>query len=251
MSIAFCLLCRRPSKSWLSFLDNLQSTTQYKVIVICDDNTYDSEEYNTSVRIIKYETDTVKSAYYTHACFASMGSFIIAWDKAIYHFCEVEKEYDYVYFVEDDVFIPSIESIQNIQEKYTDDLLCHCDNGFFEKDKGDINVWNWRHANGALNLPWYASMVCAIRVSNALLRSVQRHVQLLRRIPFIEILWNTLAHQNKLSVRIIQEFEYIIYNPSSLDYKNYIEILKKGQWLHPMKEMEEHDEIRKIIVNWL
>lgn len=246
MTVAFCLLTREPTPEWLTFLEQVKEVTPFKVMVMCDNTTYKLPEQS-SVRIIQYSDEIVRKTGYKECNVATGSKDVIAWDKAIFHFCEIEPFYDYVFFVEDDVFIPTPESILTIHNKYKEDLICHCDNGFVEKDKGDINVWHWRHAYGLLNLPWYASMVCAIRVSNALLQAMKRHVNRINRIPFLEIVWNTLAHQNNLSVKIIPEFEYIIYDSKSLDYTKYLTYLKNNNWLHPIKESKEHPKIREYI----
>ncbi|MFZ9258234.1 MAG: hypothetical protein ACO27D_02620 [Candidatus Fonsibacter ubiquis] len=244
-NIAFCLLTRVPSVEWIQFLTEIAKYTKFNVMIICDDNTYVADK-DLPLRVIQYDNKILQEAGYRNACYVTITKDITAWDKAIYHLCEVETDYDYAYLIEDDVFIPSIRSIVSIQEKYVDeDLICHCDNGFFEKDNGNIYVWHWRHAYNRLELPWYASMVCAIRVSNKLLKEMKQHIRIIKEIPFIEIAWNTIAHQKNLKVRIIPEFKYIVYNPISLNYKEYKEYLQEGNWLHPIKEIKDHDRIRE------
>jgi hypothetical protein len=43
---------------------------------------------------------------------------VTAWDKMLYLFCEDETKYDFIWVFEDDVFIPSAETIQLLQMKY-------------------------------------------------------------------------------------------------------------------------------------
>lgn len=248
MTVAFCVVTRRVELVWLRFLEQVRAEMGCEVLIIPDEIW--EKDMDTAVRVVYYDSQTVKAAGYRNACVITLHKEITAWDKAIYHFCEVEREYDQVYIVEDDVLIPSVASILSLQEKYpTEDLLCHCDNGFYEKDNGNIHTWLWKHAMGKLALPWYASMVCAIRVSNKLLECMRRQVrEVSYEIPFIEIAWNTLAHQNGLCVRIIPEFEYIIYRPTSLDSKNYMQYLQQKGWLHPIKRMSEHEEVRSSLL---
>ena len=45
-------------------------------------------------------------------------------EKALYYFYKNDINYDHIWFIEEDVFIPTIETIKNIDIKYPDnDLL--------------------------------------------------------------------------------------------------------------------------------
>ena len=43
----------------------------------------------------------------------------VSWDKSIYYFCEVEhNKHDFYWFIEDDVFVPNVEAISYLDNKY-------------------------------------------------------------------------------------------------------------------------------------
>ena len=50
---------------------------------------------------------------------------VSAWDKAIFYFCRQAKRYAFVWFVEDDVFIPSTQAFNALHDLYafTNDLI--------------------------------------------------------------------------------------------------------------------------------
>ena len=242
---AFCLLSRTLNINAIHFLEDLQKNSNIDVYMICDDNNIDIPD--TSITIIRYRNDVLERAGYINCTEITTHIPILAWDKALYHYCEIDTSYDYIFLVEDDVFIPSIQSIIDIDNKYTEDLLCQVNNGFLEVDGGDIQKWLWKHIYGILPLPWYASMVCAVRVSNKLLQEVRKVIHNLDTIPFIETLFNTIATQSNLSICVIPEFKEIRFNTSDVDYTNHIEYLKTGNWLHPIKKVDSHPRIRELL----
>ena len=64
-----------------------------------------------------------------------------ALDKALYFFNQKNiKKYDYYWFIEDDVLIPHIDTIYNLDFKYKNqDILV----SNIIKNKGDYSGWNW------------------------------------------------------------------------------------------------------------
>ena len=60
---------------------------------------------------------------------------ITAWEKALYYFCKIEVEHEYVWFIEDDVFFYNEDTLFNIDYKYSNsDLLS---NVYNENKTGD------------------------------------------------------------------------------------------------------------------
>ena len=46
-------------------------------------------------------------------------------EKALYYFCTHDIDFDHIWFIEDDVFIPNITTIDYLDNKYPHgDLLC-------------------------------------------------------------------------------------------------------------------------------
>jgi hypothetical protein len=42
----------------------------------------------------------------------------VSWDKALYYFCHREgKSYDFLWLIEDDVFIPSVDTLTALNEQ--------------------------------------------------------------------------------------------------------------------------------------
>lgn len=247
MKTAFCLLTRTINIEYVKFLEEIKNKSDIDVYILCDDNSVLIPE--SDISILRYDNKFMKTTNYTHSTYVTTSNDILAWDKAIYHFCEIDTSYDYVFFIEDDIFIPTIESISYINNKYQDDLLCKGNIGFKEDDNEDISKWHWKHLKGTLQLPWYASMVCGIRVSKRLLQEIKKVINKVQNIPFIEGLFNTIAVHNGFSINTIDEFKQICYSKTDADYIKYIDYLQKGNWIHPIKNIELHSIIREILFN--
>jgi hypothetical protein len=164
---------------------------------------------------------------------------ISGWDKALYCLSTLEKEFKYVWFLEDDVFIMSEKVITNIDEKYPEsDLLT----AFHEiNENGDVhNGWNhWVNVIHRIGTPWAHSLVAASRLSRRLLKEVDLYLGD-RHLMFIEALFNTLALHRGFKVDNPIEMSTITYD-TKWD-KDYIDIAKI---YHPMKIRLDHDYIRK------
>lgn len=126
----------------------------------------------------------------------------IAYDKFLYHFCEIELDTDFVFMFEEDVFIPSIEVIKKLIEKYKDfDLIVP--NNFKKTD--NVMDWHWRNIVDKINPPYYYSMVSAMGISRNLFNCIKDYVKENKTLFFTESMFNTLAMQNDL--KVIDAFE--------------------------------------------
>lgn len=246
---AFVLLTRAPPSEWVRFLNEACASAYGEVsyyIVADDSDIPRPDAANSNIHYIQYDAALVSSHGYTRSCVGALTMFkeCTAWDKALYHFCEVDTSYDFLWFVEDDVLIPTVGSIQRLTDKYshTCDLAVH-DN--YCQATGDLNTWHWGriHQNGyVFDLPWYKSMVCAVGVSSKLLALVKLTVARLGYIPFIECTLNTLAMHKCLTVQVAPELKHITF----CDYIDITEtenlslLVEQDNWIHPQKNMANH-----------
>ena len=116
---ALCLVTTTPTNEWCEYLNRF---TQYKLYIMVDDNNFDYTLYKTmfpKLFFIKFMHDSYRVNGYTNTKFDNT-----AWDKALYYFSKINTTYIYVWFIEDDVYIPKQESLI-LLDKYSNDLICN------------------------------------------------------------------------------------------------------------------------------
>ena len=140
--------------------------------------------------------------------------------------------------MEDDVLVPTRRTIAGLDAKYGGkaDILSR-QYGIVTQMRTD---WHWSQA--ALNsvpLPWANSMVCAIRLSRALLGAVREHVESRGRLFFIEIMFLTLAIHRSLHIQAIPEMRGLIFR-----YQWNSAGIQPGHLYHPVKRVEDQIALR-------
>ena len=141
---------------------------------------------------------------------------------------------EYVWFLEDDVFIMNEEILLQIDEESGNaDLVCAFDE---MNETGDISKgWNhWVNVIHKIGTPWAHSLISCCRLSKRLLQKVDEYVKD-RPLMFIEALFSTLAHH----------YDYKIYNSEKMKTITYDkkweleDILKNPNYIyHPVKSMD-------------
>lgn len=251
MKSAICLLCVEPHPGHVKFLEKISG--DYTKIMLCDRSTggYTSD----IVQFITIDDNICSSEGYRNMnyCVPKNPS---AWDKAIYYFCKIDPSYDYVWFLEDDVFVSSIHAVSNVDKIYGHaDLLCK-ENTIIT----DGHTSGWTHRFQALEhhpLPWYISMICACRISRALLQKIKEYVDIHHTLFYLEIMVNTISMHHDLTV--VNPIELRTIMPSSEVGKRVRRYNKDGKytWVqqtmdhvepnyfyHPMKDFALHDKFR-------
>ena len=119
-----CLISKSPEKRWCEFLSKINN---YKIYIIVDDNNFDLSKFNyeyKKINFIKIDDEKCKLNGYVNAEFKS-DKIVNAWDKALYYFCKNDINYNFIWFIEEDVFLPTSKIIYNLDNKYPNgDLLC-------------------------------------------------------------------------------------------------------------------------------
>jgi len=227
-----CLMCVCPNDIVLSFAKKISKS--YSVYIVCDDIycTTSEESYAT---FIKISDEEVTRANYTKSNVA-ISKIPSAWDKALYYFCVKDISPSHVWFIEEDVFVPRVSILKEMDEKYPEaDLIAK--QNVEHKDDPDF-IW-WHDAEGTLNEPLYRSLVCATRLSRALLTKISQFVKQHRRLVFIEIMFNTLVAENNMSLAMPDELSTIIWrhnwNENAVDQDHIY---------HPVKDLNEQKKYR-------
>ena len=208
IDIAICLITLRPNKIWCDFLNNFE---KYKIIIIIDDNEFDLNDFKnkyTNIEFIKIDNEICKLYGYIDTNF-TLNKLISGWDKALYYFCFENINYNFVWFIEDDVYFYDENTIINIDDQYTkSDLLSNrCNINI----KGDKNYWHWKQINIKYPPPYYYGMMCAVRLSNNMMKCINDYAKLHKTLFFLEALFPTIAIKNNLRCAIIEELSEIHY----------------------------------------
>ena len=237
-NIIKCFLTVTPCEKFYNFIKQLPDI---EYIYICiDNNDYNIPNYDGKIKIIKIDNkESISNGF--HSSVLNYKKKALSRDKALYYFYKNNINYDYIWFIEEDVFIPTIETIKNIDIKYPDnDLLVSANNIIYQKHTN----WHWnvvnRQLNGKLSLPYSKAMICAIRCSKKLLECIFNHALKYKTLFMDEAMFNTLALHNNLNVKDIEELKTIVWRKKWT--KNEINI---NNLYHPVKSIENQHQLRK------
>jgi len=229
-------MCICPNEIVVNFAAKV--TERYKTYIVCDDvNCYTPT--NTPITFIKISDEECTRAGWTKSNIA-ISKVPSAWDKALYYFAVKDQTPSYIWFIEEDVFLPRVDIITDIDKRFPDADLVAKQN--VSQTEDPEFAW-WFDADGMLKKPLYRSLVCASRLSRALLNKIVAFVQQNDRLIFIEILFNTIVTQQNMQLAMPEELSTIIWRQDWTP-----EMVDDGHIFHPIKDMRLHDSYRERIV---
>jgi hypothetical protein len=237
-----CFLTLRPTKQFYDFCLTLIKNT-YEIYICIDDNTYnipDIDEFNNRIKIIKINNELCELSGYKDSV-KYFPNKSCNRDKTLYYFNRIcpNINYENIWFIEEDVFVPNKDTIMNIDMKYTCDLLCRshkvCS---IEKELDSWNNWPYVFSK-KITYPVAHSMICAVRVSKKLMKCIDDFVNKEKRLLYSEVLFNHMAIHNNLSVITPKELSSILYR-----YDWHKGEIKKDKLYHPIKDTNIHDKFR-------
>jgi hypothetical protein len=245
---ALCIITKNADAD-LDFYNNI---TMYDVYIIIDNNytpiTNLIKQYS-NLNFIKMDNDYVESKNYINSSSIYLNfNKVIGWDKALLFFNELTKykktttlrkyEYNFIWFLENDVWFFDETTLLNIDNKYFEsDLLT---NKYGEKDNELIWPWNVIKKDG--DFKYYKSLICGCRFSQKMIESIDEYVNEFKTLLFIEIMFPTLAFKNNLIYHCPDELNKILYQYDFVDVD-----FNKIQLFHPVKNIEKQKLIRNNI----
>lgn len=161
-----------------------------------------------------------------------------AWDKCLYAFNTHFSEYQFVWILEDDVFMLNADVMVKLHEKYNEYDLVTANN--IKTPPNQQVAWHWEHIHKSINAPYYTSMSCAIGVSRRLLNEIELYVEKHKSLFFNEAMFNTLAFQAGLKIMDAVELKSIVWMG---DWNVHIISKLPNNLFHPIKG--GHEELRK------
>ena len=233
---AICLVTFRPNKIWCDFLDRFSN---YKIFIIVDDNHFDLSDFlYENIVFVKVEDEKCILNGYINSSF-TLKKIISGWDKALYYFAIEENEYEFVWFLEDDVFFYDENTIIQIDKQYSsEDLLS---NSFKESIDANKNEWHWNKIDIEYPPPYYYGMMCIVRFSRKMISSINDYAYENNVVFFLESLFPTIAIKNRLIYANPIEFNNIFHK---YNFEN--EDIDKNNLYHPVKELDQHIYYRTI-----
>lgn len=268
MKVGFITLTKEPSDSHLFFTQQLNDI-KFPSYIVIDNNSYFNDDSLTSFnlytnksldikdKLLFVDDNECKKAGYTNLNFIIKKS-VSAWDKVLYLLNNSLKEYDFVWIVEDDVFIPSINSVLDMTEKYSQyDLVIQKDISKFTDTRWD----HWNHVpkkwKPKIENNYYHSMACVTGISRRFLNIIDLYAKTYKSLFFLEIMFITLAHEHNLRIINPPELKTIVWRVSKFQsdwsYENILEIITKEKmnlWFHPIKDYHSQMMFRYILQDY-
>lgn len=242
--IGVVFLCKDLSRAVADFANKICNETDYKVFLVVDNwESASSMQVHDKFRILGVDDENCVQSGYVGCNITGKETHIqkqvIAWDKMLFHFCRYDYDVDFIWVFEDDVFIPRVETIKNLTQKYsTNDLVVP--NNFY---KGDTVIdWHWKHIFDKINPPYFYSMVCACGLSTKMLWAIKQYVEANKLLFHIEAMFNTIAMQDE-TMRVSDPFELksIVWQGNwGMDEF----MLLPNNVFHPMKDLDNHENLR-------
>ena len=278
---AIVFFCFRPPKEIFDFSKLLKNET-YDIFVSVNDNNYIMTDYDKdAINIINLDENEVKEAGYFNSN-NNMRQQVSSRDKAFYYFNRVNHtDYKHIWFIEEDVFIPTTKTISNLDKKYP--YGDYMSNSYFIVDNDINNLDNFnsiykefpfvKHIEGPyqekwaftdfnldkyFGFPWLKGMTCAIRVSKIFLKHIDIFAIKHKTLIIDEVLYLTLAVHNNLSIINPIELLPIVYrcdfNSSPIyginrdTITNYLywnlDDIREDYLFHPIKDLKFQNQLR-------
>ena len=241
-----CLICLSPRLVWFNFLSTF---TNYDIYVIVDDNSTifrQKQEKFKNINIIQIKNDECEKAGFLNTCsipntIPTVSKSITGWSKAIYYFSTIIKDYDSIWFIEDDVFFYNEQTLINIDSKYSDsDLLSNKTNNNYVS--GPKDFWQWEYLDIKFDPPYYRALVSIVRMSAPLLSKIKAYANEHNRVFYIEALFPTICANYNLKHDTPTEFRNVVFRKDYLD-----EDINTSCLYHPLKNTDKHVYYRSLL----
>ena len=238
---AICLITLTPK---VEFLDFLHSFMNYDIYVIVDDNNFDLTQIKLTypkIIFLQIDNELCRKSGYMNTNYIILKKSVTGWDKALYFFScnKLNLNYNYTWFMEDDVYFYNEETLINIDKKYVDnDILC---NSSFQEAK--LNEWLWKYIKINFSPPYYCGMMCIVRFTQNMLHCIKNYALKNKTLFFLEALFPIIAIKNNLlCYKNPNEFLTVTHRE-----KHDLELLNNNNLYHPLKNLNDHVNSRKHI----
>lgn len=259
MKAFICVLCTgEPALATTTFYQELLRVycDFYEVVFVTDleDDCISTSTSSSTIEGIK--TIHISAAICALAgykgCVAQVNGRACARDKALYYFNYINTTpYLGIWFLEEDVFVPSTKTLFALDQKYgfvgVTDLLVKEHQPYL----GSKDPWYWwpsiiKNEIKAAVLPstcWAHAMICAIRCSPKMLKAINEYAEQNNTLFMDEALFNTLATHHGLKICLVKELEHINWRlQKELCIKDDVQLT---HLYHPVKTVQVHELLRQ------
>ena len=248
---AVAFLTRNIKSQVMSFAQSLaENAFEYNlnVYIVVDNRTTNVTSIHdiSNVQILNVSTfDCLEYGYQYMITMDQPNTLVTSWDKAFFYFNVLNRNYSFVWMLEDDVFIPTTRAFLAVHSLYSDtsDVLISMNHYNW---LGISSYWHWNQAVGLFIPPWSNSMANAVGLSRRALDKVDEYVRWRGRAAYHEFFFNTLAIHENLTLRAPLAMNTLFWRY----HHTYEQVVKKpGNFWHPMKDLLLHDSWRKKFVS--
>lgn len=246
-----CFLCLRPNCSFLSFISKLKNE-KYDIYVSIDDNNYVPDKKWDNINFIQIDNDICRESGYRSVC-GWFDNKACSKDKALYYFNTNKINYDYIWLIEDDTFVPSENTIKNIDDKYHN-------YDFLTPPLSTINILSWDGWEKLIKKQFYwlkkiqnkeyfnynskkrvrlQTMTCAIRLSKKFMNHIQEFVDIQNTLFMDELFFIYIARENNLYFKAPKELFNITW-----DNEWKITDININNLYHPIKDFSKQNLFR-------
>ena len=233
-----CFLSVRPSIQFYNLC--VRFVGKYKVFICIDDNDYNvpwGDDPNISI-IRDDPKDCVSQGY--HSTVIYFQDTACARDKALRYFCDQTfSDKQMIWFIEEDVLIPHVTTLTNIDKKYKKpDLLC--------RDlipKSEAKDWRFWHLCPFSDNDCIRTMICAIRLSGKACRAIKKYAVENKSLFMDEILFPSLIRQQHLTIFCPDEFQNILYRDDEQKFPTQKEFVNPNFLYHPYKNLDLQSQL--------
>jgi len=237
-----CFLTVRPCTTFYNLCKEL--INENTLVYICiDDNEHSISDIDDSVKIIKIKNEDSSNAGYNYMY--SKSKIPTARDKALYYFNRIYKnDYKHIWFIEDDVLIPSKNTISNIDKKYIDNDYLVRENTIKENPtKNDgwafPQILDTTEYRGVFSI----AGIMAIRVSKKMMKAIDEFVKKYKNAFFDEAFFGTVALNYNIDITVTPELYYMWPLQQTLQKESKNNYKEKFLY-HPVKSINQQRNIR-------
>ena len=240
MNNIICVLTYQPQQELIDFYETL--TNDYDVYIAIDDNNH---QVNVDkIKIIKIDRQEAIDNYFFNSSeynpkFRKLK--VIAKDKALYYFYINKIDYDNIWFIEDDVYFYSKDTILNIDKQYPNtNFLCKNCIVFDTNEKINKMYHSKYYYSSPFSMPYFQGLICMMRCPKILINEIFEFALTNKQFCMDEIMFHTICINNKITMEHPKEFFGLIFRR-----KHHLKQYQKNIIYHPIKDFNKQIELRK------
>jgi len=240
---AVCFVITRPEQTMLEFVGELAlDGLKYglEIFIMIDDDQFEIpiSWIPLYVQTLHISNETCFQNGYRRTTFVYTWPLeITSWDKTLFYFCELNLKHSFLWIIEADVFISSVQAFRAVHQLYSpiSDLIVQ---QVIPNIIGDTSQWShYSVAIGRLLPPWYRSMANILGLSRHLLNTIAEFIHWRGYNAFHEFSVQTLSLNLNMIVVSPTEFDTLFWRKDhSWDDVHQ----KPNNFFHPVKDKVLH-----------